>query len=46
MSWYDSISPLYDIGSTGSGGPRRQAIAQLRFAPGDVVLDLACGKVR
>ena len=43
MSWYDFISPLYDIGSAGSGRPRRQAIAQLRLAPGDVVLDLACG---
>ncbi len=43
MTWYDFISPLYDIGSTGSGGPRRQAVAQLRLSPGDVVLDLACG---
>ena len=43
MSWYDFISPLYDIGSTGSGGARREAVAQLRLSPGDVVLDLACG---
>ena len=43
MSWYDFISPFYDIGSAGSGGPRRQAVAQLRLSPGDTVLDLACG---
>ena len=43
MSWYDLIAPLYDIGSTGSGRPRRAAVAQLRLEPGDVVLDIACG---
>ena len=43
MSWYDFISPLYDIGSAGSGRPRREAVAQLRLSPGDTVLDLACG---
>jgi ubiquinone/menaquinone biosynthesis C-methylase UbiE len=43
MSWYDFISPLYDIGATGSGRPRREAVAQLRLEPGDVVLDIACG---
>ncbi len=43
MSWYDLISPLYDIGATGSGRPRREAVAQLRLEAGDVVLDLACG---
>ena len=43
MSWYDLISPLYDIGATGSGRPRRDAVAQLRLEPGDVVLDIACG---
>ena len=43
MSWYDFISPLYDVGSAGSGGARRQAVVQLRLRPGDTVLDLACG---
>ena len=43
MSWYDLISPLYDIGATGSGRPRREAVAQLRLEAGDVILDLACG---
>lgn len=43
MSWYDRISPLYDIGSTGSGQSRRDSVAQLRLASGDTVLDLACG---
>ena len=43
MSWYDFISPFYDIGATGSGGPRREAVAQLRLQPGDAVLDIACG---
>jgi len=43
MSWYDFISPIYDLGATGSGRPRRAAIEQLRAEPGDVVLDLACG---
>ncbi len=43
MSWYDFISPLYDIGATGSGRPRREAVDQLRLEPGDVVLDIACG---
>ncbi len=43
MSWYDFISPFYDIGATGSGGPRREAVAQLRLQPGDTVLDIACG---
>ena len=43
MSWYDFISPLYDIGSAGSGRARREAVAQLRLSSGDVVLDLACG---
>ena len=43
MSWYDLISPLYDIGATGSGRPRREAVAQLRLEPGDAVLDIACG---
>ena len=43
MSWYDRIAPLYDIGSAWSGRPRREAVAQLRLEPGDVVLDIACG---
>ncbi len=43
MSWYDFISPLYDIGATGSGRPRRQAVSLLRLEPGDTVLDIACG---
>ncbi len=43
MSWYDLIAPLYDIGSAGSGGVRRAAVARLRLEPGDVVLDIACG---
>ena len=43
MSWYDFISPLYDIGATGSGRPRSEAVAQLRLEAGDVVLDVACG---
>ena len=43
MGWYDLISPLYDIGATGSGRPRREAVAQLRLKPGDAVLDVACG---
>ena len=43
MSWYDFISPLYDIGATGSGRPRREAVAQLRLEPGNTVLDIACG---
>ena len=43
MSWYDLISPVYDIGATGSGRPRREAVAQLRLKPGDAVLDIACG---
>ncbi len=43
MNWYDFISPFYDIGATGSGGPRREAVAQLRLEPGDTVLDIACG---
>jgi ubiquinone/menaquinone biosynthesis C-methylase UbiE len=43
MSWYDLIAPLYDIGATGSGRPRREAVAQLRLEPGDAVLDIACG---
>lgn len=43
MSWYDFISPLYDIGATGSGRPRREAVDQLRLEAGDVVLDIACG---
>ena len=43
MSWYDFISPLYDIGSTGSGRPRREAVDELRLEAGDVVLDIACG---
>ena len=43
MSWYDRISPLYDVGATGSGRPRRKAVAQLLLEPGDVVLDMACG---
>ncbi len=43
MSWYDLISPLYDIGATGSGRPRSEAVAQLRLEAGDVVLDVACG---
>ena len=43
MSWYDIISPLYDVGSAGSGSARREAVAQLRLSPGDVVFDLACG---
>ena len=43
MSWYDLISPLYDLGATGSGRPRREAVDQLRLEAGDVVLDIACG---
>ena len=43
MSWYDLIAPLYDIGSAGSGRPRRDVVAQLCLEPGDVVLDIACG---
>ena len=43
MRWYDLISPLYDIGATGSGRPRREAVAQLRLEAGDAILDLACG---
>ncbi len=43
MSWYDLISPLYDIAATGSGRPRRDAVAQLRLEAGDVVMDIACG---
>ncbi len=43
MSWYDLISPLYDIGATGSGQQRSEAVAQLRLEAGDVVLDVACG---
>ena len=43
MSWYDLISPLYDIGATGSGRPRREAVAQLRLEAGGAILDLACG---
>lgn len=43
MNWYDIISPLYDLGATGSGRPRREAVAQLRLEPGDAVLDIACG---
>jgi len=43
MSWYGLISPLYDIGATGSGRPRSEAVAQLRLEAGDVVLDVACG---
>ena len=35
--------PLYDIGATGSGPPRRQAVAELRLEAGDVILDLPCG---
>ena len=31
MSWYDLISSLYDFGATGSGRPRREAVAQLRL---------------
>ncbi len=43
MSWYDIISHVYDIGATGSGRGRRQAVAQLRLEAGDVILDLASG---
>ena len=43
MGWYDIISPLYDIGATGSGRPRREAVSQLQLDSGDVVLDIACG---
>ncbi len=43
MSWNDLISPLYDIGATGSGRPRRKAIERLRLKTGDIVLDIACG---
>ncbi len=43
MNWYDLISRVYDIGSAGSGGPRREAVAQLRLEPGDAVVDMACG---
>ena len=43
MSWYDLISPLYDIGSTGSGEARREALTELRLQAGDAVLDIACG---
>ena len=43
MNWYDLISPLYDLGATGSGGPRREAVAELRLQRGDIVLDIACG---
>lgn len=43
MTWYDLISRVYDIGSAGSGGPRREAVAQLRLEPGDTVVDMACG---
>lgn len=43
MGWYDLIAPIYDLGATGSGGPRREAVAQLRLQPGDRVLDIACG---
>lgn len=43
MSWYDFISPLYEIGATGSGRPRREAVARLRLEAGDAVLDIACG---
>lgn len=43
MNWYDLIAPLYDIGATGSGGPRRHAVDRLLLQPGDVVLDVACG---
>ena len=43
MTWYDLIAPLYDMGATGSGGPRRHAVDGLLLRPGDVVLDIACG---
>ncbi|MCZ6789965.1 MAG: methyltransferase domain-containing protein [Chloroflexi bacterium] len=43
MNWYDLISPLYDLGATGSGGPRREAVAELRLQRDDIVLDIACG---
>ena len=43
MNWYDLIAPLYDIGATGSGGPRRHAVDRLLLQPGDIVLDVACG---
>ena len=43
MNWYDLISPVYDLGATGSGGPRRAAAAELRLQRGDIVLDIACG---
>lgn len=42
-NWYDRIAPLYDLGTSGSSRPRREAVAQLRLEPGDTVLDLACG---
>ena len=43
MNWYNLIAPIYDIGSAGSGGPRRHAVDRLLLKPGDVVLDVACG---
>lgn len=43
MNWYDVISPLYDLGATGSGRVRREAVTELRLKAGDAVLDIACG---
>ena len=43
MSWYDRIAPLYDIGSAGSGRPRRYTVGQLRRDAGSAALGIGCG---
>ncbi len=45
MNWYDLISPLYDISGTSwvYRPMRQETIRQLRLAPGQTVLDVACG---
>lgn len=45
LNWYDLISPLYDISGTAwvYRPMRRETIRQLRLAPGQTVLDVACG---
>ncbi|MFQ5858111.1 MAG: class I SAM-dependent methyltransferase [Anaerolineae bacterium] len=42
--WYDLIAPLYDLAITGVYTRARKAtVRQLRLAPGQTVLDVACG---
>lgn len=48
MKWYDLVAPLYDIAGTAwyYRLMRQEPVRQLRLAPGQTVLDVACSTGR